>query len=90
MPISSHLPACLRLIATELPVLSQGSTGSHVRVLQQLLNAKNFTLEITGNFDGHTQNAVREFQRLNALGISGIVDGRTWHCLSVGVLPFVV
>ncbi len=70
-----------------LPVLHPGSTGSTVRVLQQLLNFKGFRLEVDGEFNQYTQQAVKEFQQMNGLAIDGLVDAKTWYYLSVGLLP---
>lgn len=71
----------------KLPALSVGSSGSTVRVLQQLLNFKGFSLEVDGEFNLPTQNAVKEFQQLNSLIADGIVDAKTWCYLSAGLLP---
>lgn len=71
----------------KLPVLRPGSSGSTVRVLQQLLNFKGFKLEIDGEFNLRTQEAVKEFQQMNGLGMEGIVDSQTWYYLSAGLLP---
>jgi peptidoglycan hydrolase-like protein with peptidoglycan-binding domain len=71
----------------KLPVLSYGNSGSTVRVLQQLLNFKGFTLTVDGEFDSQTQEAVKQFQRMNSLTDDGLVDAKTWHHLSVGLLP---
>ena len=71
----------------KLPILSSGISGSTVRVLQQLLNFKGFTLEVDGEFNLQTQEAVKEFQHRNGLSETGIVDAETWYHLSVGLLP---
>jgi peptidoglycan hydrolase-like protein with peptidoglycan-binding domain len=71
----------------KLPVLCPRSSGSTVRVLQQLLNFKGFSLEIDGEFNRHTQEAVKAFQEMNNLPMEGIVDSKTWYHLSVGLLP---
>ena len=75
--------------ALKLPMVRQGSTGSAVRVLQQLLNFKGFKLEVNGQFDQPTQAAVKNFQQMNALVVNGIVDGETWYHLSVGLLSVI-
>lgn len=71
----------------KLPILCQGSSGSAVRVLQQLLNFKGFTLKVDGEFGFLTEEAVRDFQYNNDLAVDGIVDTKTWYNLSVGLLP---
>ena len=71
----------------KLPVIRLGSSGSTVRVLQQLLNFRGFTLEVDGEFNLSTQEAVKEFQHKNGLPVKEIVDAKTWYHLSVGLLP---
>ncbi|MEW6498799.1 MAG: peptidoglycan-binding domain-containing protein [Cyanobacteriota bacterium] len=71
----------------KMPILSSGSSGSTVRVLQQLLNFKGFSLEVDGEFNLATQDSVKEFQQLNGLVADGIVDAKTWYYLSAGLLP---
>ncbi len=80
-------PAPSKKIAFKLPVLRSGNSGSTVRVLQQLLNFKGFSLIVDGEFDSQTQEAVKQFQRMNHLPDDGIVDAKTWHHISVGLLP---
>lgn len=72
----------------KLPTIGQGSSGSVVRVLQQLLNFKGFSLRVDGEFGSRTCEAVKEFQRLNNLPVDGIVNTQTWHYLSSELLPF--
>lgn len=71
----------------KLPVLCMGSSGSTVRVLQQLLNFKGFCLEVNGEFNACTREAVKEFQQINGLTPSGMVDAKTWCHLGTGLLP---
>lgn len=72
----------------KLPSLGQGSSGSVVRVLQQLLNFKGFSLTVDGEFSSTTEDAVKKFQQMNDLTVDGIVDAKTWYHLSSGILPF--
>ena len=71
----------------KLPILRPGSSGSTVRVLQQLLNFKGFSLEVNGEFNPRTLEAVKQFQQMNGLLVEGIVDAKTWYHLSMGLLP---
>ena len=80
-------PNSTKKVPFKLPVLSSGDSGSTVRVLQQLLNFKGFSLMVDGEFDSQTQEAVKHFQRMNGLADDGIVEAKTWHYLSVGLLP---
>lgn len=64
------------------PTLQLGDTGDDVRILQQLLKIVNlFPGSITGSFDTTTQNAVRNFQEINNLEPTGIVNIDTWTLL---------
>ncbi len=87
MPTAYMSQAPIKKASLKLPILRPGSSGSTVRVLQQLLNFKGFNLEIDGEFNPPTQEAVKEFQQMNGLGMEGIVDSQTWYYLSAGLLP---
>lgn len=66
----------------DYPTLQLGDTGNEVRILQQLLKIVNlFPGSITGSFDTTTQNAVRNFQEINNLEPTGIVNIDTWTLL---------
>jgi peptidoglycan hydrolase-like protein with peptidoglycan-binding domain len=67
----------------ELPSIKRGDTGSSVKLLQNILIALGYldrNLD-TGNFLEQTDQAVRNFQSDNGLGIDGIVGRRTWEVL---------
>lgn len=65
--------------------LDIGASGQKVRQLQEQLNtiADVYTslpqVEISGNFDENTREAVMAFQKLFKLPASGIVDYPTWY-----------
>ena len=56
----------------KIAVLGFGTVGSGVVE----------TIDINGLFDTKTENAVREFQRINGLDITGEVDKLTWNRLA--------
>lgn len=87
MANSNLYPVSASKKTLKLPILGQGSDGSAVRVLQQLLNFKGYTLEVDGQFGSLTEQAVKEFQLAHDLTVDGIVDSKTWHNLSLGILP---
>lgn len=87
MPTSYLTQEPVKKTSLKLPILRQGSSGSTVRVLQQLLNFKGFSLEVDGEFNPYTQQAVKEFQKKNGLPVQGVVDANTWCHLSAGFLP---
>ena len=68
--------------------LGIGATGPKVRQLQQQLNAiaKNFpaipTISVDGIYGPGTRDAVRAFQRIFDLPVSGVVDFSTWYKIS--------
>ena len=68
--------------------LTVGSSGGKVRQMQQQLNriAQNYpaipTIAADGVFGQRTAEAVRSFQRIFGLPVSGIVDYPTWYKIS--------
>jgi peptidoglycan hydrolase-like protein with peptidoglycan-binding domain len=72
--------------ALKLPTVRQGSSGSVVRVLQQLLNFKGFKVEVDGEFGLRTLDAVKDLQCTYGLLEDGVVDANTWKHLSAGLL----
>jgi peptidoglycan hydrolase-like protein with peptidoglycan-binding domain len=66
-----------------MPVLSQGSKGKTVLLLQRLLNStKDYLGAIDGDFGTRTKQAVQAFQKRSDLVGDGIVGDRTWKALS--------
>lgn len=65
-----------------------GSENNNVYIIQVILEAISLaydgfeTIDINGLFDTKTENAVREFQRINGLDITGEVDKLTWNRLA--------
>lgn len=87
MPTAHLLNPSARSLTFKLPALRLGSSGSSVRVLQQLLNFQGFHLTVDGEFGRSTLEAVKHVQYLNNLSVDGIVDTQTWQCLSDELLP---
>lgn len=88
--ISFVLPALLSRLPLEPydgVLLSQGSTGERVELLQRYLNAigEVYTdvpqVEVLGVFGPQTYNAVLAFQRLFGLTADGVVGEATWNAL---------
>lgn len=69
-------------------ILSLGSSGGSVRVLQQFLSAISRTyteiptVEVTGNFGPETQEAVLEYERLFGLPQRGFVNALVWDSIA--------
>lgn len=68
--------------------LTIGSSGDKVRQLQQQLNriARNYpaipTVSVDGIYGPRTQEAVRAFQEIFNLPVTGVVDYATWYSIS--------
>lgn len=63
------------------PILQQGSEGSAVSRLQQLLTGAGFPVPTTGTFGPLTDAAVRQFQSARGLTSDGVVGPQTWAAL---------
>ncbi len=62
--------------------LKYESKGALVKTLQQrLTDLGYYTGNISGNFLGHTRNAVKAFQTQNGLKADGIVGEATWNAM---------
>lgn len=63
----------------EMPRLQQGARGWHVSVLQSLLAREGYdTNGIDGIFGPATHAAVREYQAVNGLDVTGVAGPETW------------
>jgi D-alanyl-D-alanine carboxypeptidase/Putative peptidoglycan binding domain len=70
------------IVDVSLPPLQQGATGTHVKSVQALLNAKaGAGLTVDGDFGDRTDAAVRAWQSGTGLGVDGIVGPNTWKVL---------
>ena len=63
------------------PTVKRGSTGATVKLLQERLNAKGFTVRTDGDFGQGTEDAVEQFQASCGLNPDGIVGSLTWALL---------
>lgn len=64
--------------------------NADVMELQRLLRQAGFlpsNFIVSGIYDQTTQNAVREFQRVNGLPVTGTVDAATWQALYRATAP---
>ena len=69
-----------------MDMLSYGSTGPDVELLQMGLNRAGFNSgKVDGIFGNKTLNALKNFQRFFKLPVDGIVGSRTWNVL----FPFI-
>jgi len=65
-----------------LPLLSFGSSGLSVRVLQRLLLVNGYPIRVDGNFGALTEIAVKAFQTKRNLTTDGVVGLQTWQELT--------
>ena len=65
-----------------LPILSFGTSGLSVRVLQRLLLVNGYPIRIDGNFGALTETAVKAFQTNRNLVVDGVVGQQTWRELT--------
>lgn len=66
---------------TNYPTITKGSSGSYVKIAQNQLIEKGYSLSrygADGIFGGETQQAVKNFQADNGLVVDGIVGPKTW------------
>lgn len=69
--------------------LRKGSTGSDVLSLQNRLKELGYAVTPNSFYDNATEAAVREFQRLNGLGVDGIAGPRTQQvAYSIAAVPY--
>jgi peptidoglycan hydrolase-like protein with peptidoglycan-binding domain len=68
------------------PILQLGSEGPEVFALQYLLRHHGQDIPADGLFGPVTEQAVRDFQSQNGLGVDGQVGGQTWPALVQGVV----
>ncbi len=59
-----------------------GSSGTHVKKLQEQLNKNGYNLSVDGQFGSKTQAAVNDYQKKNGLTVDGIVGTNTWGKLN--------
>ena len=78
----------LRVFPSGSFLLRKGDSGTHVQLVQSLLNLAaqryaNLTpVRMTGEYDADTENTVRTLQQIAGLPESGELDLRTWNQLA--------
>lgn len=62
--------------------LAYGDSGSQVRLLQKRLTELGYySGPISGSYQGHTRNAVKDFQKQNAITVTGKINKDTWNAI---------
>lgn len=64
--------------------LQNPSKHPWVKVLQQALRDKGYTIAVDGDFGPKTEAVVKQFQRASSLDVDGIVGKSTWAMLKMG------
>ncbi|MDX2096334.1 MAG: peptidoglycan-binding protein [Leptolyngbyaceae cyanobacterium bins.59] len=62
-------------------VVSEHAVGADVKEIQTALNKNGFSLQVTGQFDAQTKQAVVQFQTSKGLIPDGVVGPDTWNKL---------
>lgn len=63
--------------------LAYGSSGSDVRALQEALRKAGYNIAADGVYGAETQNAVRQYQSSQGLGVDGIAGQQTFGALGI-------
>jgi GH25 family lysozyme M1 (1,4-beta-N-acetylmuramidase) len=71
-------------IIMEIPVLKKGASGSGVRVLQALLNARGQKVAEDGAFGANTEAALKAEQKQGGISADGIAGPRSYSVLLLG------
>jgi GH25 family lysozyme M1 (1,4-beta-N-acetylmuramidase) len=78
---ASSFAAHVLAASSATPVLSDGAAGPAVRTAQTRLNAWGSRLTVDGDFGAMTLAAVRSFQSVRKLKVTGVIEGSTWAAL---------
>ena len=79
----ARVPAAAATVSAALPTLRHGSRGAQVTRLQRRLVALHYDLgTVDGVFGDETLHAVYAFQKVQRLGVDGVVGPATWTKLA--------
>lgn len=67
--------------ASLTPKLTNGSSGDKVKVLQNVLVSRGYSVVVDGKFGDQTERAVRAFQSDRGITVDGVVGQETWPAL---------
>jgi peptidoglycan hydrolase-like protein with peptidoglycan-binding domain len=86
-PAGGRQPSVLSTAATR-PTLRYGSRGTHVVYLQQRLTALRYDVgPVDGVFGASTLHGVYAFQKVQGIGVDGVVGPITWSRLARPSVP---
>ena len=69
--------------ASSFKALQRGDSGARVRRVQYALKKRGFHVAINGKFGPLTHAAVRRFQRIRRIKVTGTVGAQTWKALGL-------
>lgn len=86
VPKPAPVPAPARPAAITYPgfagvLLKKGSKGTQVRLVQQRLKERGWSISVDGDFGPGTEKVIKSFQREKGLKSDGIVGPVTWRSL---------
>ena len=84
--LTETLTSSIALTTVTLLEIKQGSAGSIVCIMQGILDAMGYRLEIDGDFGSNTAYALRAFQKAAGLTVDGICGAKTWKRLKEGLI----
>jgi len=79
-------PATFAKLNAKASLLTLGSSGSDVKLLQTSVNKKGYKLTVDGFFGQSTVNAVKDYQNKNGLKADGVVGPATLSKLNAKVI----
>jgi peptidoglycan hydrolase-like protein with peptidoglycan-binding domain len=74
-------------LAAAPAILHPWDVGPAVAVMQELLKAHGYSLQVDGDFGWRTEMVVKQFQRQHHLRIDGVVGVETWSVLLATIEP---
>jgi len=85
---TARSPAAVAAVTAARPTLRNGSRGAQVTRLQQRLRALHYDVgAVDGVFGGETLHAVYAFQKVQRIGVDGVVGPATWAKLAAPKVP---
>ena len=85
--VTHRVPSARAAAPTSTPppftVLRRGDSGARVRKVQYALKKRGYRIAVNGKFGPLTHAAVRRFQRVKRLQVTGTVGPQTWKALGL-------
>jgi len=76
-------PTYKEVTGSILPTLKYGDNNSFVLAWQNYLNTQGYRLEADGIFGPKTRDAIKNWQRMNGLNVTGKITNIEWHKIGV-------